>query len=337
VYMAFQNAHDPYEHAPPQLVTRYSESMNPLRRNFSAIVEDLDRGVGAMVQLLKKSGLWEDSIIWFTSDNGAELPFIDQSKCGSTCLTTGCCGGAGSNYPLRGGKFGLFEGGIRARTFIYSERIPKTRRGTTWSGLSHVSDIFATMAGWAGALLSVRGTDAEGKVLGTIVDGVKTDGFDLWKPIISNMESPRTELVHQPINTYWNTSCRKSDLANPFMPSCGSAITVLPYKLLVGFPGDNRVFSWSVPQEFNTVSHDLCVESPCLYNIEEDPSEANDLAPSNPDIVEALLARLRQLSIPEAAPQPPDALTPDPPDAACAVVVATGAWLPWDVPAQLLV
>jgi len=351
VYLAFQNAHDPYEHAPPELVDHYPTGGSELRRNFSAIVEDLDLAVGRVVALLKDTGLWGDTVIWFNSDNGAELPFQDQSRCSAACLTTGCCGGAGNNYPLRGGKFTLFEGGIRARAFVYSAStrwIPTSRRGTTWSGLAHVSDIFATFAGRAGAQVKVG---ASSDSFGDVVDSVETDGFDLWEAIVGGGASPRKELLHQPINTYWNVSCKASDVRNPFTPSCGASITMLPFKLYVGFPGDGRVVEWppavqprsersggaasAMPSRLTAQqTRDLCVERPCLFNIEEDLSEAHDLALEKPDVVERLHSRLHSLSAPKAQPQPADALTPVPSDAACAMVESTGAWLPWDSDAK---
>ena len=43
--------------------------------------------------------MWDNSLVVFHSDNGGEIIF------------KGICGG--NNWPLRGGKFSNFEGGIR--------------------------------------------------------------------------------------------------------------------------------------------------------------------------------------------------------------------------------
>mmetsp|Transcript_69641 Transcript_69641/g.186816 ORF Transcript_69641/g.186816 Transcript_69641/m.186816 type:complete len:546 (-) Transcript_69641:171-1808(-) len=320
VYFAFQNAHDPYELAPEHLVRHFSQTVGAMRRNFSAIVEDLDIGVGELVKKFKAAGIWGDTILWFNSDNGAELPFPDQSRCNPSKLNTGDCGGAGSNYPLRGGKFTLFEGGVRVHAFVHSPSahwLPTARRGTEWNGMAHVADIFPTMAMLAGASL-----DAEAHY----------DGVDLWNAIVLGRASPRKELLHQPLNSFWNASCRPSDESNPFTPSCGAALTVWPYKLYIGFPGDNRVVATpsTLPMaERLSVPRDLCVDVPCLFDIEKDPSEATDLALQLPAKVVELTARLYELSVPEAAPQPADHLTPVPSDAACVVVTRTGAWQPW--------
>lgn len=355
VYFALQNAHDPYEHVPSHLLAGYHASMDPMRRNFSALVENLDWAIGKVQNALEKAGLWENTVLFFNSDNGGELPYHDQSRCGGDCLTTSCCGGAGSNYPMRGGKFTLWEGGVRARSFVYSastELLPQARRGQSWRGLSHVSDVFATLAGLAGADVSAAPGPDNG-FLGTgltavsvatgrrlmrntrysVVEGVQTDGYDLWAAIVGDLPSPRKELVFQPLNMYWDKECKESDETNPFVPSCGASITVWPYKLYTGFPGDGRVVvpaNTTLGESFHQTPRDLCVDTPCLFNLEEDEVESEDIAAKEPSIVNSLLSRLHDLSTPEAAPQPADAMTPEPSDEACSKVFASGAWLPWE-------
>jgi arylsulfatase A-like enzyme len=88
--------------------------------------------------LLQQKGLWDNCVIIVTTDNGGELPYYDGSG-----------GGSGSNVPFRGGKFGLYEGGIRGPAFVYSPSaalLPVASRGTVWKGLAHSTDLFATIA-----------------------------------------------------------------------------------------------------------------------------------------------------------------------------------------------
>ena len=56
-----------------------------------------------MVKALKRSGLYDDSIIVFSSDNGGVAGF--------------------SNFPLKGEKERLYEGGVRAVSFVHSPLI----------------------------------------------------------------------------------------------------------------------------------------------------------------------------------------------------------------------
>ncbi len=71
------------------------------RTAFAAMVSRMDRDVGRLVRLLDELGIGENTIVFFTSDNGgqrgwgADLDFFS------------------GNGALRGGKMSLYEGGIR--------------------------------------------------------------------------------------------------------------------------------------------------------------------------------------------------------------------------------
>eukprot|EP00658_Telonema_sp_P-2_P013750 TRINITY_DN15212_c0_g1_i4.p1 TRINITY_DN15212_c0_g1~~TRINITY_DN15212_c0_g1_i4.p1 ORF type:complete len:454 (+),score=104.07 TRINITY_DN15212_c0_g1_i4:58-1419(+) len=315
LYLALQNAHDPYEEAPVELTRKYPEEHNVFRRNFSAIVTEMDDAVGRLVFTLKKHDLWEDTLLWFNADNGGELVHPDLSGCNASCSTPACCGGAGNNSPLRGGKFTLWEGGLRVPAFAYSpsaKLIPRWRRGQEWHGLMHTSDLFETFAQLAG-----------------IEDSHGTDGHRLWSVIQNGHASSRTEIIHQAYNQYSNGSCTAADLSSPYVPSCGVAFTQWPYKLVVGFGGDDRHVPLP-PDAPKAMSKSApCVETPCLFDIENDPSEEHDLASVEERRVQRLVDRLKELSAPECLPQPPDSLTPAPSDAECDMVHRTGAYLPW--------
>jgi arylsulfatase A-like enzyme len=64
---------------------------------------------------------------------------IDRSDNG------GCHLGGGKNYPYRGTKFTMLEGGTKVDAFIYSPLINPSLRGSNYSGLFHVSDWFPTI------------------------------------------------------------------------------------------------------------------------------------------------------------------------------------------------
>ena len=70
-------------------------------KNFAAMIHRMDGDIGKIMQLLKELGLDEDTIVFFSSDNGPHKEgghspdFFD------------------SNGPLRGIKRDLYEGGIR--------------------------------------------------------------------------------------------------------------------------------------------------------------------------------------------------------------------------------
>lgn len=73
-----------------------------LERVYAAMVLALDRGVSRVLQALRDTNQWENTLVIFTSDNGgadyANLPSI--------------------NAPFRGWKVSLFEGGLRVPFFL---------------------------------------------------------------------------------------------------------------------------------------------------------------------------------------------------------------------------
>ena len=73
----------------------------------------------------------------------------------------------GSNYPLRGWKWSLWEGGVRGVGFVNSPLLSNQRRGSTVNHLLHISDWFPTILNLAGVPYK----------------GFKLDGYDIW-PVI---------------------------------------------------------------------------------------------------------------------------------------------------------
>jgi uncharacterized sulfatase len=78
------------------------DGIEPRRlRVYGAMVRALDRGVGRVLDALRANGLEDNTLVVFTSDNGA----------------AGYIGLPEVNHPLRGWKITFFEGGIRVPFF----------------------------------------------------------------------------------------------------------------------------------------------------------------------------------------------------------------------------
>ena len=75
-------------------------------------------------------GIYHKTVILFTSDNGGSV-------------NTG-----GVNYPLRGDKKSVYEGGIRSYTIFKTPNMKA--KNTTWPGLVYAVDWFPTLVVAAG-------------------------------------------------------------------------------------------------------------------------------------------------------------------------------------------
>lgn len=112
-------------------------SQNTPRAAFAAMVTRMDRDVGRILDQLKQLGLDEDTVVFFTSDNGphkeggADPEFFD------------------SNSRLRGIKRDLYDGGIRVPMIV---RWPGTiKAGGTSDQVWAMWDFLPTAAEMAGA------------------------------------------------------------------------------------------------------------------------------------------------------------------------------------------
>ncbi|MFR9650845.1 MAG: sulfatase-like hydrolase/transferase [Rikenellaceae bacterium] len=101
LYLAYNAPHAPQQ-APAEDIARYAHIEDKKRRTYAAMVDVMDRGIGEVVEALKKSGIYENTVIFFMSDNGGPQP--SESSPGSW---NGSC-----NEPFRGGKGSMYDGGI---------------------------------------------------------------------------------------------------------------------------------------------------------------------------------------------------------------------------------
>ena len=134
LYLAFNAPHTPLQ-ALRADYDALGHIQNHTERVYAAMVANLDRAVGRVLEALRAQGLEENTLVVFTSDNGGAnyvgLPDL--------------------NRPYRGWKMTFFEGGVHMPFFLKWPRVlPKGTLAT--APVAHF-DIFATAAAAAGARL----------------------------------------------------------------------------------------------------------------------------------------------------------------------------------------
>ena len=104
------------------------------KATYAAMVSELDKNVGQILELLEKKGIRENTIFIFTSDNGVHLVGGHDPEFFN------------SNGPFRGYKRDLYEGGVRTPFILSWPAVIKEKRTTDhisafWDFLPTIADI----------------------------------------------------------------------------------------------------------------------------------------------------------------------------------------------------
>jgi N-acetylgalactosamine-6-sulfatase len=218
-------------------------------RRYLADVFSLDEDVGRLLKRIDELGLRENTIVVFSSDQGAygnsgvdESDYRTKNKKrdgANNEKAQARLNMMGSAGPFRGGKHNMYEGGVRIPFIIrWPSHTPAGRvdRESVVSGI----DWLPTLASLAGA--KIDPADFEGE-----------DISDAW---LGKMHARSRPLM-------WKVSNPRSEIA----------IREGTWKLF--YPGRKKAD----------------IE---LYNLATDPSERQNVATENPDIVRALTAKIER-------------------------------------------
>ena len=131
LYLAYNAPHAPLE-APAALLERFKDIPNKKRRTYAAMVNELDTGVGHVLDTLRTLGLEKNTLVFLLSDNGGPETH-----------------NASDNGPLRGQKSDVWEGGFRVPYAVqWKGTLPA---GATYDNPVSSLDIFATITALAHA------------------------------------------------------------------------------------------------------------------------------------------------------------------------------------------
>ena len=131
LYLAYNAVHSPLQGADAYM-EKFSHIEDLHRRIFAAMLANMDDSVGAVMKQLQDSGLEENTLVFFLSDNGGPTRELTSS-----------------NLPLRGEKGQMYEGGLRVPFLMQWKG--KISPGEVYTQPVSSMDIFATAATWANA------------------------------------------------------------------------------------------------------------------------------------------------------------------------------------------
>jgi arylsulfatase A-like enzyme len=139
--LSYNAVHSPLQGADAYM-KKFAHIEDIHRRIFAAMLANMDDSVGAVMEQLRKSGLEENTIVFFLSDNGGPTRELTSN-----------------NLPLRGSKGQMYEGGLRVPFMMqWKGKIPA---GQTYEKPVSSFDIYATAA-----------ANSEGVIAPKLVEGV---------------------------------------------------------------------------------------------------------------------------------------------------------------------
>ena len=129
LFLPYNAPHGPIQ-APEKYVNRFPNIENPLRKIYAGMISSMDDGIGKILTKLKEEKIYDNTIVFFLSDNGApKKRWTDKD---------------GANSPFSGYKGSdLGEGGVRTPFFMQWPK--KIKPKTTYDKPVSSFDIFATM------------------------------------------------------------------------------------------------------------------------------------------------------------------------------------------------
>jgi len=254
----------------------YADQSDKLQ-NYYGEITAMDRSLGTLRTALRELDIADNTLLWYTSDNGPQGPLARNPP--------------GSAGGLRDRKATLWEGGIRVPTIIEWPKRIKAPRVTEVPG--NTVDIFPTLVEVAGIDAATQTQPLDGVSIVPVIDGARRDrakpmGFWSYPTRGQGMRSRDMLEVQLAAQAKGNALPPPLNDAGQRQKRATDALAILQNPGLVGHAAwiDNRYKLHRIPLA------DPSQAKYQLYNLEADPAEANDLAGSLPDRVTRMKADL---------------------------------------------
>ncbi|MBD3675730.1 MAG: sulfatase-like hydrolase/transferase [Planctomycetaceae bacterium] len=262
MFVCFHEPHEPVE-SPDALVKKYLPvAKDPDEAQYFANVENMDAAVGKLMSALDELNLAEETLVFFTSDNGPET--LDRYRNANRSY--------GSPGPLRGMKLHIYEGGIRVAGIVRWKG--KIASGQTSSQPVAGFDILPTFCDLGGA---------------DVPDNIPLDGCS-FEPLLHG------EKIVRPQPMFWHYYRALSEPCAALRDGDWKIVARwdAPHIYYANLPGGGNV----TPTTMKIIKTAQLTEFE-LYNLKDDLAETKDLSTEHPDRLEkmkqAILARYAEV------------------------------------------
>jgi arylsulfatase B/arylsulfatase I/J len=253
LYYSLQAVHAPVPaYCPDEMRAKLKGSRR--KRSFACALMLADQSIGDIVHELEQKDMLKRSIIVFSSDNGGAISTTDWRSDDS----------GSSNWPLRGGKHTLFEGGVRVVGCVWTGWWTRDNQHP-YPGVMGSVDWFPTLLDAAHITRTPK----------------KLEGVSHWRALAFEQEPPQTGMFIA-------------------MRQFGSNSMTYAYrhgrwKLILGISCTKlQAWGWSEPYGSKLVhnKHIPDFGTVLLFDLKVDPEERHDLSSKMPGIVEWLTKEL---------------------------------------------
>ncbi|XP_049517571.1 arylsulfatase B-like isoform X2 [Dermacentor silvarum] len=321
----------------PEMYLRGYDGIGHVNRTlYAGMVSALDESVGDIFKALHEEGMLEDSMLVFTSDNGA-------------CSTSFGLDAA-SPWPLKGEKATLWEGGIRVPGLVWTSEPLWRGPGSVYERFFHVTDWLPTLyemaGGSAGDLGDVDGVSHLHSFRYPASQAPRNELLVNINPILNNsaiIQGRYKLVIGASVNgqsDHWiqtagsqypdgNSASRAMDACRnsvvvrvlhsrgDLSPVCGEPTKPLPEGVHYSAPVDCRRRNVKLDARCDSEA------APCLFDVVEDPCEYNNIANEMPEVVQRLLERLdhyEDTAVPPGNQEPDELANP---------ALHSNVWVSW--------
>lgn len=161
--------HSPWEAVEPYYTKYQSSFKSEVQRKYASMITNMDANIGRILDTVESLGIAEDTLIFFTSDNGPEMD-------------------VGSAGPFKGKKRLLLEGGIRVPAIAsWKGKIPA---GSTSDAFMLTTDLFPTFIAAAA---------------GDMPSNIRIDGFS-FLPVLQNPSQKKIQIGDERVVLWYTHS-----------------------------------------------------------------------------------------------------------------------------------